>query len=255
MHPEAVQNGRFFRFKEALDFYDRHASFFAFDIMTLDPNPHIVETLAEAYVQSGKYRRVVSVFLSRSLDVKIAVHEGQGYRFRAPEKGIVDTLTRTHGCFADYIHVSEDADGVFGKMDGKGVFLYATRSAPGHLASLLTPHALTLFDVDLLIEHQANFAIIPMTLEQIFNNGPVDAKQAVADFLANKMATNIHTRGNCSVVCMQRLPYDLQRGALKPDTIQGFGINRNLEKLKQAKTILNDSVGAGMTRSAFLQRL
>jgi len=255
LHPEAADQGQFLRFKDALDFYDRHTSFFAFDIMTLNPRSHIVEEIAKAYVQSGKYRRVASVFLSTDLHVKIAVHEGMGYVFRPPAKGIVDTLTRTHGCFADYIHISEEADGVFGKMDGKGVFLYATRSAPGHLSSLLSPHGLTLADMDLLIEHQANFAIIPLTLEQVFNGGPGDLKQTVADFVANKMATNIHTRGNCSVVCMQRLPYDLQRGFLQPDTIQRFPINRNLEKLKHAKTILSDSVGAGMTRSAFLQRL
>jgi hypothetical protein len=53
---------------------------------------------------------------------------------------------------------------------------------------------------------------------------------------------------------MQRLPYDLKRGALKANTLQGFEINRNLERLKQAKLILFDSVGSGMTRSAFLQR-
>jgi hypothetical protein len=69
------------------------------------------------------------------------------------------------------------------------------------------------------------------------------------------MVTNIHERGNCSVVCMQRLPYDLQHGRLAPDTLQGIPINRNLEQLKQARVILNDSVGSGMTRSSFLQRL
>jgi hypothetical protein len=68
------------------------------------------------------------------------------------------------------------------------------------------------------------------------------------------MVTNIHERGNCSVVCMQRLPYDLARGDLTPDTIQGFPVNRNLERLRQARTILYDSVGAGMTRSSFLRR-
>jgi hypothetical protein len=67
------------------------------------------------------------------------------------------------------------------------------------------------------------------------------------DFIANKMPTNIHVRGNCSVVCMQRLPYDLQRDALSPDTIQGFAVNRNLEGLKSAKgdSLQADSVGAG----------
>jgi hypothetical protein len=77
----------------------------------------------------------------------------------------------------------------------------------------------------------------------------------VADLIANKLITNVHERGNCSVVCMQRLPYDLARGDLQADTLQGFKINRNLERLKQAKLILNDSVGSGMTRSAFLQRM
>jgi hypothetical protein len=54
---------------------------------------------------------------------------------------------------------------------------------------------------------------------------------------------------------MQRLPYDLQRGALEEDVVQGYPVNKNLEKLKSSKIILNDSVGAGMSRSSFLQRL
>jgi hypothetical protein len=53
---------------------------------------------------------------------------------------------------------------------------------------------------------------------------------------------------------MQRLPYDLARGALQPDTIQGFPVNRNLERLRDASLVLYDSVGAGMTRSSFLLR-
>ena len=39
------------------------------------------------------------------------------------------------------------------------------------------------------------------------------------------------------------------------DTINGYRINRNLAQLRRARIIRNDSVGAGMTRSAFLQRL
>jgi hypothetical protein len=93
-----------------------------------------------------------------------------------------------------------------------------------------------------------------MTLKQIFDDPQADTSQAVVEYIANKMITNIHYRGNCSVTCMQRLPYDLQRGALKADTIQGYPINRNLENLKKASLILNDCVRPGMTRSAFLQR-
>jgi hypothetical protein len=109
--------------------------------------------------------------------------------------------------------------------------------------------------IDLLIEHQANFAMIPLTLEQVLELPKDEVKGAVADWVANKLITNVHERGNCSVVCMQRLPYDLKRGALRQDTLQGFKINANLDQLKKAKLILNDSVGAGMTRSSFLQQL
>ena len=135
------------------------------------------------------------------------------------------------------------------------VFLYATRGAKNHLSELFAPTGVRLEDLDLLIEHQANFAMIPLTFVQVFDLDPQATKEAVADLIANKMVTNVHERGNCSVVCMQRLPYDLQRGALQADEVQGFKINRNLDRLKSARLILNDSVGAGMTRSSFLQRV
>jgi hypothetical protein len=163
-------------------------------------------------------------------------------------------LTRSHGCFAGFIEAQFDREGVYGRMDGKGVFLYATRGAKPHLAALLAPHHLALQDIDLLIEHQANFAMLPLTLEQVLGDGKPPEREAVARFLADKMVTNIHVRGNCSVVCMQRLPHDLARNALQPDTIQGFAVNRNLKALQAANLILYDSVGAGMTRSSFLRR-
>jgi 3-oxoacyl-[acyl-carrier-protein] synthase III len=254
IYPEQTMSGAFLKFKEALDFYDRHVRSFAFDIMTLDRDPGIVEKIAQAYVKSGKYGTMASIFLSDQWEAKIAVHKGSGYHFKPPRIGVVDTHTQTHGCFANYIQAVADQQDVFGEMDGKGVFLYATRGASTHLKHLLTRNHLSFEDIDLLIEHQANFAMIPMTLEQLFSGIFPDVKKSVADFIANKMATNIHVRGNCSVVCMQRLPYDLKRGALYPDRIQGYEINANLEKIRQAKLILRDSVGAGMTRSSFLQR-
>jgi 3-oxoacyl-[acyl-carrier-protein] synthase III len=140
-------------------------------------------------------------------------------------------------------------------MDGKGVFLYATRGAKTQLTDLLAPNSLSLNDIDLIIEHQANFAMIRLTLAQVLDDNPQHRKTAIADIVANKMVTNVHERGNCSVVCMQRLPYDLKRGALQPDELQGFKINHNLDRLRQAKMILNDSVGAGMTRSSFIQKI
>ena len=244
----------FKRFKEALAFYDQYINSFAYDIMTLDGKTERVEEIAKAYVTSGKYKKVVSVYLSPELGI-VTLHQGKNYRFQPPVRGIIDALTRTHGCFADYIQAVADNDENFGAMDGKGVFLYATRGAKTLLNELLWSNGINLANIDLLIEHQANFAMIPLTLAQVLDCDPAEMKKAVADLIANKLITNVHERGNCSVVCMQRLPYDLARGALQADTLQGFKINRNLERLKQANLILNDSAGSGMTRSTFLQRI
>jgi 3-oxoacyl-[acyl-carrier-protein] synthase III len=255
MYPDEAQNGVFNRFRESLEFYDRRIRAFAFDIMTLDPKPEKVEALAKAYVQSGKYNNIISVFLAPDASGTVTLHRGAGFTFKPPPTGIIDTLTSTHGCYADYIQAVSVGDDVFGDMDGKGVFLYATRGARSHLHQLLSANSITMDQVDLLIEHQANFAMIPLTLEQVLDFPKDEIKQAVSDMVANKLITNVHERGNCSVVCMQRLPYDLKRGALREDRLQGLKINANLDQLKKARLILNDSVGAGMTRSSFLQRL
>jgi hypothetical protein len=222
--------------------------------MTIDKDPGRVEEIAKAYVESGKYGVIVSVYLGPDLNVEIVMHKGENYIFERPRYGVVDTLTRTHGCFGHYIQVVPDQGDVFAEIDGKGVFLHATRGAGALLSQLLPKNNLAMDDIDLLIEHQANFAMIPMTLEKVLRGGKRDVKKRVSEYIANKMVTNIHERGNCSVVCMQRLPYDLQRGVLKEDAIQGYPVNRNLNNLKHAKTVLYESVGAGMTRSAILER-
>jgi len=255
LFPEEAASGLFQNFRQALDFYDTQKMGFAFDVMTLDSDPRTVKTIAGAYASGGTYGRIVSVYLAPGEPVILTLHQGQtGKLPPAPPKGILDTSTRTHGCFAGFIELTEENGEVFGNIDGKGVFLHATRGAKNHLDALLGRNRVTLQEIDLLIEHQANFAMIPLTLEQVIANGHPGAKEEVADFLANKMVTNVHLRGNCSVVCMQRLPYDLSRGTLQPDTLQGYPINRNLQKLKDARLILFDSVGAGMTRSSFLMR-
>ena len=246
--------GTFKNFRTALQFYDQHVNCFAFDIMTLDPHPDMVEKIAAAYANSGKYQHIVSIYLAPDHHVVLSLHQGKNRSYPKPAWGIIDCLTQTHGCFADYIEALPVKGDIFGSMNGKGVFLLATRGAKKHLTELLSGNNLTINDIDLLIEHQANFAMIPLTLEHVLEGEQKDIKKAAADFIAQKMVTNIHERGNCSVVCMQRLPYDLERNQLRADKIQGYPINRNLEKLKGAKTILYDSIGAGMTRSSFIQR-
>jgi 3-oxoacyl-[acyl-carrier-protein] synthase III len=253
MFPEKEKTGHLDGFKRSMAFYNRHVDSFAFDIMSLSKDSRLVESIAEAYIKSGKYASVITIYLRDEMNADIAIHHGSGFVFERPLAGIVDTRTKTHGCFADYIQAVPTDDDVFGDLNGKGVFLYATRGAREHLSDLLQQNHLSLQDLDLLIEHQANFAMIPMTLEKVLDSGQPDLRKDVMEYLANKMITNIHVRGNCSVVCMQRLPYDLNRGALLPDSINGFPINQNLDRLKTAQVILNDSVGAGMTRSSFLQ--
>ncbi|KPJ77643.1 MAG: hypothetical protein AMJ54_07110 [Deltaproteobacteria bacterium SG8_13] len=252
--PEASAAGVFNKFADALTFYERHVDSFGFDIMTLTREKAIVADIARAYAASGKYRTVAAVYLDPDRDIEVSLHRGEEITFSRPQSGIIDTITRTHGCFAEYIHAILTEDDVFGEMNGKGVFLYATRSAPRQLSRLLKANDLSLEDIELLIEHQANFAMIPMTLAQVWKDAETPVSITVEDFVADRMVTNIHTRGNCSVVCMQRLPYDLQRGALQPDEIQGFSVNRNTGALQKARLVLYDSVGAGMTRSSFLWR-
>jgi len=255
MYPEQTAKGTFQRFKGAIGFYDQHVQSFAYDIMTYDANAAHVEKIAKAYVESGKCKNVVSVYLAADQSGTITLHQGRNFTFQRPKKGIIDAITRSHGCFAHYIQAVPDNGDVFGDMDGKGVFLYATRGAKALLNELFSQNGIKIDDIDLLIEHQANFAMIPLTLEQVLDKDSPEIKAMVADLIANKMVTNVHERGNCSVVCMQRLPYDLKRGALQADLVQGFKVNRNLDQLKKAKLILYDSVGSGMTRSSFLQRI
>jgi len=252
LFPKETAAGAFKNFRTAFEIYEGYGTGFGYDMMSADADPRTVQSIAGAYTASGKYRRLAAVFLKKGQPVRLSLIEGSSAARVSPARGVIDTLTRSHGCFAGFIEAKFDEDGVFGVMDGKGVFLYATRGAKAHLSALLAANQLSLQDIDLLIEHQANFAMLPLTLEQVLAEGKAAEREKVARFLAEKMVVNIHERGNCSVVCMQRLPYDLARGALTPDTIQGYPVNRNLERLRHARTILFDSVGAGMTRSSFL---
>ncbi len=254
LFPQEARAGAFQNFRSAFELYEGYGAGFAFDLMTAAAEPAAVQRIAAAYTAAGRVRRLAAVFLKQGEPIRLSLIEDAVARQPSPARGVIDALTRSHGCFAGFIEAQFDREGVYGRMDGKGVFLYATRGAKPHLAALLAPHHLALQDIDLLIEHQANFAMLPLTLEQVLGDGKPPEREAVARFLADKMVTNIHVRGNCSVVCMQRLPHDLARNALQPDTIQGFAVNRNLKALQAANLILYDSVGAGMTRSSFLRR-
>ncbi len=167
MHPREAAKGTFRNFRNALEFYDRRVKGFAFDVMTLDNNPKQVQQLAAAYAASGKYRRVAAIYLGPDRTGVLSIKSGTGKPLARPRRGIIDTLTRTHGCFASFIEAIREEDELYGLIDGKGVFLHATRGARYHTETLLDRNDLTLDDIELMIEHQANFAMIPLTLEQM----------------------------------------------------------------------------------------
>ena len=83
MFPDQTAAGMFKRFKDALEFYDQHINSFAYDIMTLDGKAQGVEEIAKAYVTSGKYKKVVSVYLSPEKSI-VTLHQGENYRFQQP---------------------------------------------------------------------------------------------------------------------------------------------------------------------------
>jgi hypothetical protein len=230
LFPKEAGAGAFQNFRTAFEIYEGYQAGFAYDLMTAGGDPQNVQRITSAFTASGRYRCLAAVFLRSGQPVRLSLIEGAAGATVSPAGGVIDTLTRSHGCFAGFIEANFEHGEVYGTMDGKGVFLYATRGAKSHLSALLSANRLVLAD------------------------GKAAERKKVAHFLADKMVVNIHERGNCSVVCMQRLPYDLARGALRPDTIQGFPINRNLERLQDARLVLYDSVGAGMTRSSFLLR-
>ncbi len=136
--PRETSQGIFSRFGDAIRFYDKNVRSFAFDINTLGHDTTIVEKIARAYVESGKYQKVISIYLTSDKRGEITIHKGQNFRFHRPKTGIIDTLTQTHGCFGDYIKAIIDDGDIFGEMDGKGVFLYATRGARRHLTEILS---------------------------------------------------------------------------------------------------------------------
>ena len=179
-HMHSEQAAQATGFKDLMELYESHVDSFAFDINTLADDPGLVKTIAQAYIRSGKQRNMVSVYLRQDHSVDVTVHKGGSYDFTRPDKGIVDARTRTHGCFADYIQaVSRDGE-LFGEMNGKGVFLYATRGATHHINALLSDNHLTINDMDLLIEHQANFAMLPLTLQKVLDNGQTDPERGCA---------------------------------------------------------------------------
>ena len=175
--PEKEKARHFNSFKNAMRFYNRHVDSFAFDIMSLSSNSQLVEKFAQAYIQSGKCNSVVTAYVTEDMNAEVAVYHGSGFVFDKPLYGVVDTRTRTHGCFAEYIQALPTENDVFGDMNGKGVFLYATRGARDHLNDFLQQNQLTMDDLDLLIEHQANFAMIPMTLEKVLDQGQPTLKR------------------------------------------------------------------------------
>ena len=85
MYPDQAAAGIFHRFKEAIEFYNQNFKSFAFDIMTLEAEEQRVAQIARAYVESGKYQNVVSVYLGPDSSGQVMLHSGKDFTFKRPQ--------------------------------------------------------------------------------------------------------------------------------------------------------------------------
>ncbi len=127
--PQEAAAGAFQNFRTAFEIYEGYKAGFAYDLMTAGGDPQTVQRIVSAYTASGRYRRLAAVFLKNGEPVRLSLIEGAAGAVVSPGKGVVDTLTCSHGCFASFIEANFEHGEAYGAMDGKGVFLYATRGA------------------------------------------------------------------------------------------------------------------------------
>jgi len=87
---------------------------------------------------------------------------------------------------------------------------------------MLAANQLTLRDIDLLIEHQANFAMLPLTLEQVLaDEKPQSARTSPGSWLRRWSSTSMSGATARWSAC-SGLPYDLARGASNPIPSRAF---------------------------------
>lgn len=152
-------------------------------------------SVADAWVRTGQYRRVLLVgaevhstgldFSPAGRDVGVLFGDGAGAVILGPAedegRGILSTHLYADGRFAETLwcesdasarsprisHEDLDAGRQYPRMQGREVFRHAVARMPESVREALAANDLTVDDVDLLIAHQANLRINEMVAKQL----------------------------------------------------------------------------------------
>lgn len=162
-------------------------------------------SLADAWVRTGQYRRVLLVgaevhstgidYGPAGRDLGVLFGDGAGAVILGPTddpgRGILSTHLFADGRHAEMLwcqadssassprisHEDLDAGRQFPTMQGRDVFKHAVVKMPASVRTALAANGLSVADVDLLIAHQANLRINEMVTrqlglgdEQVYNN-------------------------------------------------------------------------------------
>lgn len=162
-------------------------------------------SVADAWIRSGQYRRVLLVgaevhstgldFGPAGRDVGVLFGDGAGVAILGPttdpDRGVLSTHLYADGRHAETLwcesdasarfprisHEDLDAGRQYPRMQGRQVFRNAVARMPESVQAALAAHGLTVADVDLLIAHQANLRIneavaqqLGLDAERVYNN-------------------------------------------------------------------------------------
>ncbi len=152
-------------------------------------------SVADAWIRSGQYRRVLLVgaevhstgldFGPAGRDVGVLFGDGAGVAILGPttdpDRGVLSTHLHADGRHAETLwcesdasarfprisHEDLDAGRQYPRMQGRQVFRNAVARMPESVQAALASHGLGVADVDLLIAHQANLRINEAVAQQL----------------------------------------------------------------------------------------
>jgi 3-oxoacyl-[acyl-carrier-protein] synthase III len=157
-------------------------------------------SMADAYIRSGQYKKVLVVgaeihskgldLTTRGRDVSVLFGDGAGVAILGAETGtpdessprIISTHLHSDGTYAKELwteapgfaipkrrmsHDLVESGRIYPKMNGKAVFVHATRRMPEAMVEACKANGKRVEDVDLFILHQANLRINEMAAKQL----------------------------------------------------------------------------------------
>jgi 3-oxoacyl-[acyl-carrier-protein] synthase-3 len=202
---------------------------FAFDLQAACSGFLYGMSMAAAYIESGKYKKILLIGadkMSSIIDYTdratcIIFGDGGGAALFEPNLeglGIQDEILKSDGIGREYLKI--DAGGSilpasidtvtnrqhFVFQDGKTVYKYAVSGMADVSEKIMTRNNLTNDDVDWLIAHQANKRII-------------DATASRMDLEESKVLINIHKYGNTTSATLPLLLSDFESKFKKGDNL------------------------------------